>query len=287
MGACAERNVALCFFTPNGRFLARTTGMERGNVLLRKTQVRLSDDPAAAARLARNFIIGKIYNSRWLLERATRDHPLQVDVPRIKAVCARLRQSLRALSDCEDADTLRGLEGDASGAYFSVFDELLLNRKDEFYFHARSRRPPLDNVNCMLSFAYALLANDCAAALSGAYLDPYAGFLHRDRPGRVSLALDLMEELRPVIADRFVLSLVNNRVIQPKHFDRRENGATALTAEGRRVFLSAWQAHKRETITHPYLSEKLAWGLVPHIQALLLARFLRADIAAYPPFFWK
>lgn len=287
MGACAERNVALSFFTSNGRFLARTTGIECGNVLLRKAQHRLSDDPAAASIIARNFLIGKFYNARWLLERATRDHPLQVDVAKLKSACARLAEAMRKLAECEDPATLRGLEGDASGAYFSVFDELLLRRKDEFFFHERSRRPPLDNVNCMLSFAYALLANECAAALSGAFLDPYIGFLHRDRPGRTSLALDLMEEFRPVIADRFVITCVNNRIMQPRHFDRRENLSTTLTDEGRRAFLAAWQEHKREIITHPYLGEKIPWGMVPHVQALLLARYLRGDLEAYPPFFWK
>lgn len=287
MGACVERNVALSFFTPSGRFLSRVTGLERGNVLLRNVQVRLSDDPAASARIARGFLMGKTYNARWLLERFTRDHPMQVDVPRVKRVCERLAQAVRSISACEVPDTLRGLEGDASGAYFSVFDEMLLNRKDEFFFKERSRRPPLDNVNCMLSFSYALLANMCAAALSGANLDPYVGYLHRDRSGRASLALDLMEEMRPAFADRFVVSCVNNRVMQPKHFLQRENSATTLTDEGRRVFLAAWQERKKETITHPYLNEKMPWGLVPHVQALLFARFLRGDLSEYPPFFWK
>ena len=168
-----------------------------------------------------------------------------------------------------------------------VFDEMILQNKADFFFRERNRRPPLDNVNAMLSFAYSLLANDCAAALEAVGLDAYVGFLHRDRPGRTSLALDLMEELRPCFADRFVLSLINNRVMQKGDFEHTDSGAVLLTADGRKKFLQAWQERKRETITHPYLKEKLAWGLVPYVQALLLARYLWDDLDAYPPFLWK
>ena len=287
MGGCAKRGVGLCFFTPNGRFLARVTGEDRGNVLLRKAQYRLSDDPAASCRTARNFILGKLYNSRWSLERATRDHPLQVDVPALKEASAALAGLCRDVSLCDSLESLRGLEGAAATLYFGVLDQLSLREKESFFFRERSRRPPLDRFNALLSFAYTLLANDCAAALEGVGLDAYVGFLHRDRPGRTSLALDLMEELRVPMADRFVLSLINNRTIQGGHFRCQENGAVLLTDEARRQLLSAWQQRKREVITHPFLEEKIPWGLAPHIQALLLARYLRGDLEEYPPFFWK
>ena len=184
-------------------------------------------------------------------------------------------------------DSLRGEEGAGAQAYFDVFDDMILRSKDEFYYRTRSRRPPLDNVNAMLSFAYCLLGNDCASALESVGLDAYVGFMHRDRPGRSSLALDLMEELRPCFADRFVLSLINNRVITPSDFEHTDSGAVLLTDNGRKAFLKAWQERKRDVITHPYLKEKLSWGLVPYVQALLLARYLRDDLDEYPPFLWK
>ena len=179
------------------------------------------------------------------------------------------------------------MEGEGAARYFSVFDELILQNKEAFFFQARSRRPPLDNVNALLSFVYTILTNDCASALEAVGLDPYMGFLHRDRPGRKSLALDLMEELRPAFADRFVLSCINNRIVQPEHFARQETGAVFLTDVGRRAFLAAYQTRKKEQITHPFLGEKLPWGLVPYVQALLLARCLRGDLDGYPPFLWK
>lgn len=287
MGGCAKRGVGLCFFTPNGRFLARATGEERGNVLLRKAQYRLSDEPSASCRIARNFILGKIYNSRWSLERATRDHPMRVDVPALKAASSSLAGLCRDTAQCGSLESLRGVEGAAAALYFGALDQLILQNKEDFFFRERSRRPPLDRFNALLSFTYTLLANDCAAALEGVGLDPYVGFLHRDRPGRASLALDLMEELRVPLGDRFVLSLINTRAIRPKDFSLQENGTVLLSDEARRKLLSAWQERKREVITHPFLGEKLPWGLVPHIQALLLARYLRGDLEEYPPFFWK
>ena len=287
VGACADRGISFCYLKPDGRFLARVSGKSAGNVLLRRQQYRLADDPYQSCRLARGFLLGKIYNGRWVLERATRDHALRVDVERLKSASAGLAQALPAVAACEELETLRGLEGEAAQRYFSAFDELILQNKAEFAFHGRSRRPPLDKVNALLSFCYTLLANDCAAALESAGLDAYVGFLHHDRPGRVSLALDLMEELRCVLADRFVVTLINSRGILPQHFIQKENGAVLLTEEGRKRFLTAWQERKREIITHPFLEEKLPWGLVPHIQALLLARTLREDLDAYPPFLWK
>lgn len=287
MGACAKRGIDLCFFTPRGRFLARTVGEEHGNVLLRQMQYRVSDDPVQSIRYARIFVLGKVYNARWVLERATRDHPQRVPVDQLKKTSAQLASALPLLEVCEDPSQLLGLEGEAAQRYFDSFDSLILQQKEDFSFQGRNRRPPLDFVNAMLSFAYSLLANDCAAALTAAGLDPYVGFLHRPRPGRKSLALDLMEELRTVFADRFVISCINSKILSAKHFEKQESGAVLMTDEGRKAFLSAWQKKKQEQITHPFLKEKLPWGLVPYVQALLLARTLRGDLEVYPPFFWK
>lgn len=287
MGGCAERGVSLAFFTPRGRFLARAAGGMCGNVLLRQQQYRAADDPFASCRHARGFLLGKVYNARWVLERATRDHPQRVPVERLKTLSAQLADALPRIQDAMTAEELRGIEGEAAQRYFDGFDSLILQQRETFAFAGRSRRPPLDPVNALLSFAYTLLAHDCAAALEGAGLDPYVGFLHRPRPGRTSLALDLMEELRPVCADRFVLSCINQKQLTAKHCQRQESGAVLLTDEGRRAFLTAWQQRKQQTIQHPFLGEKIPWGLVPHVQALLLARTLRGDLDSYPPFFWK
>lgn len=287
MGACARHGVDLAFFSPYGKFLARTVGEEYGNVLLRQTQYRIADDPMQSCRYARCFILGKVYNARWVLERATRDHPQRVAVDKLKQASARMAESLPVIERCGDAEQLRGLEGVAAQQYFDCFNDLILQQQDEFVFTTRNRRPPLDNVNALLSFAYSILANDCAAALSSVGLDPYVGFMHRARPGRRSLALDLMEELRTVYADRFVLSCINQKILTARHLQRQENGAVWLTDDGRRMFFKAWQARKQEQITHPFLQEKMPWGLVPYVQALLLARTLRGDMEVYPPFFWK
>ena len=287
MGACAQRDVSLAFCTPRGRFLARVTGESSGNVLLRRAQYRAADDPGPCCRIARSMIFGKVYNARWSIERTRRDHGLRVDGEALAAVSVQLKDLLPQIADEASLDSLRGLEGAAATAYFSVFDQLILGEKPLFAFGTRNRRPPLDPVNALLSFAYSLLTNDCASALESVGLDAYVGFLHRDRPGRTSLALDLMEELRPCLADRFVLTLINNRVVGRSDFDFRENGTVFLSDAGRRTFLQRWQERKRETITHPYLKEKLPWGLVPYIQALLFARTLRGDLDGYPPFLWK
>ncbi len=287
MGACARRGIDLCFFTPNGHFLARTMGEERGNVLLRQTQYRISDSPQESCRYASAFILGKVYNARWVLERATRDHPQRVPVDQLKYACAQLALTLPLIETCQQADQLMGLEGQAAQHYFSMFGNLVLQQQKEFSFTTRSRRPPLDPINALLSFSYSLLARECTAALEAVGLDPYIGFLHRPRPGRSALSLDLMEEFRAVYADRFVLSCVNQKIITIKHIQKQENGAVLLTDEGRRTFLNAWQRKKREQITHPFLGEKISWGLAPYVQALLLARTLRGDLETYPPFFWK
>lgn len=287
MGACARQGIQLTFLTPRGRFLARVCGQEQGNVLLRKEQYRLSDKLEKSCHIARNFIFGKVYNQRWVLERTLRDHRMRVDAAKLESASQALAGLLPAIKTQTDLDALRGLEGEASVRYFHVFDEMVLNQKADFLFDGRNRRPPTDNMNALLSFAYVLLSNDCASALESVGLDSYVGFMHRDRPGRTSLALDLMEELRAPMADRLCITLVNNRVLQDKHFERQESGAVFLGEDGRKLFLSAWQNKKKEEITHPYLKEKMAWGLVPYVQSLLLARCLRGDLDGYPPFLWK
>lgn len=287
MGACSDQKVNLSFLTPRGRFLCRVYGKNHGNVLLRKRQFLASEDPSESTRLAQCFLTGKLFNSRWSLERAVRDHPLRVDQEKIRLVTSRLVESIEMVQEALSLEELRGIEGDAASRYFSALDELFLQNKESFYFKGRNRRPPLDNVNAMLSLVYTLLGSDCASALESVGLDAYVGFLHRDRPGRASLALDLMEELRPIIADRFVVSCVNNRLVRNEHFETSENGAVSLNESGRKIFLAAYQKRKNEIIRHPFLEEKIPWGLVPYVQALLLSRYLRGDLDSYPPFLWK
>lgn len=287
MGACAKNNISLCFLAQSGRFLARVTGAVKGNITLRKEQYRISDDDYKSTLIAQNFIVGKLFNSRWVIERAIRDYSIRLDSEKLKHKSQLLQNSIKQVAFCTNSEQLRGVEGEAASLYFSVFDDLILQQKDDFYFKTRNKRPPIDNVNAMLSFAYTLLANTCAAALETVGLDPYTGFLHKDRPGRVSLALDLMEELRSVFADRFVLSLINKRIINSAGFTKKENGAIIMDDDTRKVFLSNWQSKKQEKITHPFLEEKVEWGMVPHVQAMLLARTIRGDIDEYPPFMWK
>ena len=287
MAACAERQIALSFLSRSGRFLAGVHGATRGNVLLRKQQYRISDSPEGRASYARAFLVGKLYNERWVLERTLRDYALRVDTARLKAASVALASSLRSLELAQSVEALRGVEGNAAAQYFAVFDEMILQQKADFLFDGRVKRPPTDNVNALLSFAYVLLSHDATAALETVGLDPYVGFLHVDRPGRASLAMDLIEELRAPVADRFVLGLINTKQVHDRSFIREESGAVRLTDDARKVFLGAWQKRKQETITHPYLDEKLEWGLVPYAQALLLARAIRGDLDGYPPFMWK
>lgn len=287
MGACVRKGIALSFYSPRGKFLARTCGMSSGNVLLRKEQYRISDDAEKSLAYAKNMILGKVFNCRWSLERTVRDHGLRINTERVKTVSEELYDGLCKIRRCETLDSLRGIEGELASRYFYVFDELIINQKEDFSFHGRSRRPPLDNINALLSFAYTILGSECAGALEGVGLDAYVGFLHQDRPGRKSLSLDLLEELRGIMADRFVLTLVNKRIIKAGHFDRQNEGAVLLNEAGRKQFLSAWQQRKAETITHPFLGEKVQWGLVPYVQAMLLARTIRGDLDSYPPFMWK
>lgn len=287
MGACAQRDISLSFCSPRGKFLARTAGVSNGNVLLRRTQYRFADDPAMSCQIARTVLFGKLYNARWSVERTRRDHPMRIDVAQFLNASETLKGLLPDILAATSLEALRGLEGAGASVYFGVLDQMILRNKEAFFYHGRNRRPPLDNVNALLSFTYSLLGHDCAGALESVGLDAYVGFLHRDHPGRTSLALDLMEELRPCFADRFVLSLINNRVILPEDFVKSDSGAVSLTEGGRRKFLKRWQERKQEVILHPYLEEKLPWGLVPFVQALLLSRYLRGDLDEYPPFLWK
>lgn len=287
MGACAQRQIGFALCTPSGKFLARVCGSSAGNVLLRRAQYRAADDPAQSCLISRTIIFGKLYNARWSIERTRRDHALRVDEERLSHASRKLRDLLPQVSAETSPDRLRGLEGVGANAYFEVLDDMILRDKETFRFQGRNRRPPMDAINALLSFAYSLLAHDCASALESVGLDSYVGFLHRDRPGRTSLALDLMEELRPCMADRFVLTFINNRMIHASDFHQTESGAVLLTDAGRRTFIKSWQEKKKETLTHPFLNEKLPWGMIPYIQALLLARHLRGDLDAYPPFLWK
>lgn len=286
MGACAERDISLCFMTPQGRFLARIIGKTKGNVLLRRKQHQIASSEESLG-IAKNCILGKIYNARWVLERATRDHPMQVDVEALKKASGFLKEAMNRVMATQDKDQLRGEEGEAARVYFGIFDELILQQKKDFVFLGRSRRPPMDKVNALLSFCYSLLTSSVASALETVGLDPYVGMMHADRPGRASLALDLMEELRPAVADRFVLSLINKRIINGKDFIQKENGAVLMKDDSRRTVLAEWQNRKKDILEHPFLKEKIEWGLVPFAQAMLLGRYLRGDLDAYPPFLWK
>ena len=287
MGACADRNISLCYVTPQGKFLARVTGKIKGNVILRQQQYESSRDKEISLSIAKNCITGKIYNARWVLERAVRDHSLQINTDQVKKASVHLKQSLEHIRNSQSKEQLRGYEGEAASIYFGVFNELILQQKKDFVFCGRNKRPPLDNINAMLSFVYTLLTNQIASALECVGLDPYIGYLHTERPGRVSLALDLIEELRAPLADRFVLSLINKKVITRKNFKTKEIGAVIMDDEARKRLLTEWQNRKKETITHPFLKEKIEWGMVPYVQAMLLARYLRGDLDGYPVFLWK
>lgn len=287
MGACAERNISLCYLTPQGKFLARIYGRTKGNVVLRQQQYDSSRSEQMSLEIAKNCIVGKVYNARWVLERALRDHSMQIDVERVKSASNFLKNSLDYIQDCQSKEQLRGYEGEAASIYFGVFDELILQQKKDFSFRGRNRRPPLDNVNAVLSFVYTLLTNQITSALETVGLDPYVGYLHTDRPGRASLSLDLIEELRTVLADRFVLSLINKKIVSGKNFRKKENGAVLMDDQIRKKILSEWQNKKKETLTHPFLKEKIEWGMVPYAQAMLLARYLRGDLDGYPVFLWK
>ena len=287
MGLCGARNVTLAFFSEQGRFLARVYGPVSGNVLLRKEQYRRSENEENSSEIARSVVIAKIANCRTVLLRAAREHADHEASEALSLASAALLKHLQVLSSQLPLDSVRGIEGDAARQYFNVFDHLISSQKNAFRFTERTRRPPMDPINALLSFVYTLLVHDVSSALEGVGLDPAVGFLHRDRPGRPSLALDLMEEFRPMLADRVVLTLINRMQIQGKQFEISETGAVTMSDEARKEVLMAWQKKKQEVIIHPFIGEKIAVGLIPHVQALLLARFLRGDLDAYPPFRWK
>ncbi|MEK6645520.1 MAG: type I-C CRISPR-associated endonuclease Cas1c [Candidatus Firestonebacteria bacterium] len=287
LGFCAENNVTISFLTEYGHFLARVHGKTSGNVLLRREHYRKADNMDFSAEIARAILIGKISNSRVVLERALRDHSDKINSDQINFVSVSLKSSLRQLEGKIDLDTLRGIEGDAAHKYFNVFDHLIVAQKNDFKFEERNRRPPLDEVNCLLSFLYTLLMHDIRSALESVGLDSYVGFMHRDRSGRPGLALDIMEEFRPFIADRLVLSLINREQIQKKGFKKSESGAVLMDDDTRKTVLVAYQKRKQEEIMHPFIKETVPVGLLFYIQALLLSRFLRGDLDGYPVFIWK
>lgn len=287
MKLCCERKVALSFLSEFGKFMGRVSGKVSGNVLLRRTQFRWADDVETSLRLSRRFIAAKIINSRALLHRALRDHVDVVDVAPLERAMSLMAGMMSRLECASSGDEIRGIEGEAANLYFSNFNQMVLAQHETFRLVDRNRRPPTDPVNALLSFLYTLLAHEATAALESVGLDPQVGFLHRDRPGRASLALDLMEELRPHFADRLALTLINRRQVTGKGFLEKENGAILMDDETRKEVLTAWQKRKQEEITHPFLEEKIPLGLVPYAQALLLARHMRGDLEDYPPFFWK
>lgn len=287
MGFCAERDVAISFLTETGRFLASVKGASSGNVLLRRRQYRLADDPIYTARLARAVLVGKLNNSRTVLQRALRDHGEKINKAPVVAAATHISALLKEMRGDAPLDRLRGLEGDAARSYFGVFNHLILSTEPSLRFSGRNRRPPLDAVNALLSFLYTLLVHDVRSALEAVGLDPYVGFLHKDRPGRPSLALDLMEELRPFLADRMALSLINLGQAKAKQFQQSSTGAVLMNDDLRKKLLTAYQKRKLDEIHHPFLEEKVKIGLLFHVQALLLARHLRGDLDAYPPFCWR
>lgn len=286
LGFCGQKGVAVSFFSEHGRFLARVDGPVRGNVFLRRQQYRIADDAEKSAHIARSVLIGKVANTRTVLMRSVRDAGDR-DTALLSNAVRYLAGTIRELSRSTDIEVLRGMEGDAARCYFNVFDHMILGQKDHFCFTNRSRRPPLDKINALLSFVYSMLTHDVASALEGVGLDPAVGFLHKERPGRPSLALDIMEEFRSWLADRLVLSLINLRRVNEEGFSVSESGAVTMDETTRKTVIGAWQERKQDELTHPYTGEKMPIGLLPHIQSRLLARHIRGELETYPPFQWK
>ena len=287
LGAAPEHNITISFLSETGKFLARVQGPVAGNVLLRKAQYRISDDKEKSARVAKYFITGKIANQKTVLQRAIRDHKDKVDVNRLQSAIDDLNKNLDKVERESDLDRLRGIEGDSAETYFSVFDELITSQKDGFKFEGRNRRPPLDNVNAMLSFVYTLLYHDMISACEVVGLDPAVGFMHRDRPGRLSLALDLMEEFRAFFADRLVLSLINRNEVTADQFEKTASGAVIMNDAARKTVVEAYQKKKEVVVNHPYVEKRMHLAILFQIQARLLARHLRGDIDGYPAYIWK
>jgi CRISPR-associated protein Cas1 len=287
MGFCAQRGVAVSYLSSNGRFLARVQGLISGNVLLRREQYRRAESMEQSAIIAKAFVFGKIFNCRTSLQRGLRDHPQINGAEAVQTAILHLSALLNEVKEQNELNVIRGSEGHAAQTYFSVFDHLITTQKEGFFFRGRNRRPPMDNMNALLSFVYTLLLHDAIAALESVGLDPAVGFLHRDRPGRPSLALDLLEEFRPLIADRLALALVNLRQVQHGGFSKTEAGGVLMNDETRKTVLVAYQKRKQDEISHPFLEEQIPIGMLLFAQALLLSRFLRKDMDGYPPFFWK
>lgn len=284
---CTQEHIDLVLCSPTGRFMAKPVGRISGNVLLRREQYRIADDERRSCHIARNMVVGKVMNQRQVISRAVRDHPDRVNTVELRDQMEKMYEAVGKVVTVESKDVLRGLEGATATHYFFSFDDLILRDKDHFFFHGRNRRPPLDNINALLSYTYMMVTSMCQSALETVGLDPYVGFMHTDRAGRVSLALDLVEELRPCLADRFVLSIVNNGEVTDRDFIHQDSGAVLLDSESRKRIQIAWQKKKQDKIMHPYLKEKIEWGLIPYVQAMLLARFIRGDIDGYPPFVWR
>ena len=287
LGACGQRGISVSFLTERGRFLAAVNGFTPGNVLLRREQYRRADSPEDSAQIARACVVGKLVNYRTVLRRAAREHVSEESAAALSRAANRIDHALHVIDRPTPLDVVRGMEGESSATYFEVFDHMIASQTDGFRFSKRSRRPPLDPVNAMLSFLYTMLALDARAACEAAGLDAAVGFLHRDRPGRPGLALDLMEELRPVLVDRLVLALINRQQVKASGFRMEPTGGVMMDDATRREVLGAYQKRKQETITHLFLGEKVTLGLVVHLQARLLARQLRGDLDGYPPFVWK
>lgn len=287
LALCMEHGICVSFLQPSGKFLARVEGAQSGSVLLRKCQYRISEDKTTSAKIANQFASAKILNCRTVLRRGMRDHAEKLEATAVSNAEQTLFRLAKNAALQLDGDRLRGIEGEAAKHYFDVFDELVLENKQAFSMNGRNRRPPLDRINCLLSFCYTLLEHDCRGALESVGLDPQVGFLHRDRPGRASLALDLMEELRPVMADRNALTLINRKQIVPKDFVIQADGAVLLTSDARKTIIDNWQKRKQEELTHPYLEEKIQFGLLPFVQAQLLAGAIRTQSLDYPAFVWR
>jgi len=284
LGLCAERHVSVSFLSVNGRFMARMEGPVSGNVLLRREQYRRADNLESSAVIARAVVIAKIANCRSVLLRAVRSYPEGEGFSELKTTADYLNTQLQSLKEPLSLDSIRGIEGDAARNYFGVFKYLVIEQKEAFSFNRRNRRPPLDNMNAILSFLYTVLAHDVASALECSGIDPTVGFLHRDRAGRPGLALDIMEEFRPYIVDRLALTLINLKQIQASGFQQTESGAISMDDSTRKTVLVEYQKRKQEEIKHPYLGEDAAIGLLPHIQAMLLSRYLRGELDNYPAF---
>jgi len=287
IGVCGEKGITISYLSEYGKFLGRFSGKVSGNVLLRRQQYRYADSPQISAQIAGNMVTGKIFNTNSVLKRFLRDHPEEKKERKIESTISRFKNSLNYLRKNPELEVVRGIEGDSAASYFALFGSLIIQQSRDFTFSRRNRRPPMDRVNALISFVYTLLYHDMISACESVGLDPAVGFLHRDRPGRSGLSLDLMEEFRPFFADRLVLSLINRRQINPGDFKVHASGAVYMKENSRKTVVEAYQKRKKEIITHPFLREKMPLGLLFHYQALLLCRFIRGDLDEYPPFLWR